>query len=121
VRQCLFALLSNAIRYSPAGGAVTVEVAAEGTMTRFRVIDHGAGIPAEAIPRLLNPFDPEEEAAARPGPAAAAAAAGGTGLGLAVVRSLVDLHGGRMRIDSAEGSGTTVTLLLPTGGIAPAA
>lgn len=117
VRQCLFALLSNAIRYSPAGGTVTLEVAAEGTMTRFQVIDRGVGIPAEAIPRLLNPFDPDDEPAARSGPAAAA----GPGLGLAVVRSLVDLHGGRMRIDSAEGAGTTVTLLLPTGGVAPPA
>ncbi|MFD2235448.1 ATP-binding protein, partial [Phaeospirillum tilakii] len=120
VRQCLFALLSNAIRYSPAGGTVTLEVAAEGTMTRFQVIDRGAGIPAEAIPRLLNPFDPDDEPAARSGPGGAGPG-GGTGLGLAVVRSLVDLHGGRMRIDSGEGAGTTVTLLLPTGGVAPPA
>jgi len=112
VRQCLFALLSNAIRFTPAGGRITVEATIEGTMTLLRVIDSGVGIPAADIPRLLNPFEPGEEETTPGG-------GGSVGLGLAVVRSLLDLQGGRVAIDSREGVGTTVTLILPTAGTAP--
>ena len=111
VRQCLFALLSNAIRFTPGGGQVTVEAEAEGTMTVIRIIDTGIGIEGADIPRLLNPFDLTDEPAA-----ASVAGSGGSRLGLAVVRSLIDLQGGKMAIESEIGTGTTVTLSLPTSG-----
>ncbi|WP_040566338.1 hybrid sensor histidine kinase/response regulator [Magnetospirillum molischianum] len=106
VRQSLINLLSNAVKFTPAGGVVTVEVDADGPMTVIRVSDTGIGIDATDVPRLMRPFEQADSSQARPSK--------GGGLGLAVVRSLVDLHRGWMRIESVVGKGTTVTIAFPT-------
>lgn len=108
VRQCLLNLLSNAVKFTEAGGQIMIEVAADGPMTLIRVSDSGIGIDEKDIPRLTHPFEQVDSNQARPSK--------GTGLGLAVVHSLVDLHGGRMDISSVLGKGTTVTIALPTAG-----
>jgi PAS domain S-box-containing protein len=106
IRQCLLNLLSNAVKFTQTGGTVTVEVVADGPVTEIRVSDTGIGIDATDIPRLMHPFEQVDSIQARPSK--------GTGLGLAVVRSLVDLHGGGMKIDSVLGKGTMVSVTLPT-------
>jgi signal transduction histidine kinase len=97
-------LVSNAIKYSPAGGLVSVDVRAVGARLEFSVADEGRGIAAEALPRIFEPYyrAPDASDAAR-----------GVGLGLAVVKSLVDAHGGSIRVASAPGQGTRVTFALP--------
>ena len=105
VKQILLNLLSNSIKFTPAEGVVTVEaIASEGDI-RFTVVDTGRGIPADQIDRLGQPF---EQIATD-----AALAKEGTGLGLALVRSLAELHGGDMVIESEIGQGTKVTITLP--------
>jgi signal transduction histidine kinase len=98
-------LISNAMKYSPAGTAVTVRARALGAGVEFSVEDQGPGIPAAALPRVFEPYY------RAPG---AAHAAVGSGLGLAVVKSLVDAHGGSIAIDSALACGTRVTFVLPS-------
>jgi PAS domain S-box-containing protein len=109
IRQCLLNLLSNAVKFTANGGRVMVAVETDDAETVIKVSDTGIGIAAEDIPRLTHPFEQAEVSHPRP--------CKGTGLGLAVVRSLVDLHGGSMRIESRLGEGTTVTIALPTGGL----
>lgn len=103
-KQILLNLLSNAIKFTPRGGQVSVTLADEGALCRLGVTDTGVGIPASEIERLGNPFI---QLARHSGQA------GGTGLGLALVRGLAELHGGRFRIASVEGQGTTVSVFLP--------
>jgi signal transduction histidine kinase len=110
VKQILLNLLSNAIKFTPSGGAVTLRVAGEGGLCCFTVADTGIGIPAGEMNRIGNPFVQLSNNSG---------AHAGTGLGLALVRGLVDLHGGSFRIESTEGHGTTATVLLPIA--APAA
>jgi signal transduction histidine kinase len=95
-------LVSNAIAHTPPAGTVTLEAATEGSALRIEVSDTGAGIPAEALPRVFDRFfrvDPSR-----------AQSSGGTGLGLAIVQSILALHGGSAEITSELGSGTRVTL-----------
>jgi PAS domain S-box-containing protein len=105
VKQILLNLLSNSIKFTPAEGVVTVEAYATEEDIRFTVADTGRGIPADQIDRLGQPF---EQIATD-----AALAKEGTGLGLALVRSLAELHGGSMVIESEIGQGTKVTITLP--------
>lgn len=105
LKQILLNLLSNSIKFTPTHGAVTVEAIASESEIRFAVSDTGRGIPADQINRLGQPF---EQIATD-----AALAKEGTGLGLALVRSLAELHGGDMLIESAIGVGTKVTITLP--------
>lgn len=97
-------LLSNAIKYSPEGSRVSLRVRAVDAQVEFSVADEGRGIAAEALPRIFEPYY------RAPG---AAAAARGAGLGLAVVKSLVDAHGGSIGVASAPGEGTCMTVVLP--------
>lgn len=98
-------LVSNAMKYSPAGSAV--HVAARGMASvaavEFSVRDAGRGIPAEALPRVFEPYY------RAPG----VGTARGAGLGLAVVKSLIEAHGGTVRLESAPDLGTRVTFVLP--------
>jgi PAS domain S-box-containing protein len=113
LRQILLNLLSNAIKFTPVGGTVATGAApAAGrrgaAMLRMTVSDTGIGIPPEQIPRLGRPFEQVAGVLERP--------QGGSGLGLALSRSLAEMHGGRLEIESQVGTGTVVTVWLPMNG-----
>jgi len=108
LRQILLNLLSNAVKFTPSGGLVRVSVTFEGERAKIAVSDTGVGIPAWALPRLGRPFEQVDNVLQRKRP--------GSGLGLALSRSLAELMGGKLVIESAEGRGTTVTLSLPRDG-----
>ncbi len=104
LKQILLNLLSNAVKFTPMGGLVSIRVSDEGAMCRISVADTGIGIPAAEIGRIGNPFvQLSNNSGQHPG----------TGLGLALVRALAELHGGKFAIASTEGQGTTATILLP--------
>jgi signal transduction histidine kinase len=105
----LFNLLSNAFKFTPRGGTVIVTLRPAGDdAVEVSVSDTGIGIAAEDIPRLMQPFVQVDDVYKR--------RTQGSGLGLAIVRSLVERHGGSVRIESKEGAGTRITLRLPVGG-----
>jgi signal transduction histidine kinase len=104
LQQILFHLISNAIRYSRPGGAVTVRGRRAEDEVVVSVEDEGLGIPADQIPQVFDRFYTKRQGPRR----------GGAGLGLALVKSLVELHGGRVEIGSEEGSGTIVTCHFPS-------
>jgi len=98
-------LVSNAIAHTPTGGSVTLAACTEGAAIRIAVSDTGAGIPAEALPKVFDRFfrvDPSRSKTS-----------GGTGLGLAIVQSIMALHGGHAEITSQFGVGTCVILRIP--------
>lgn len=103
VRQIWQNLVSNAIKYSERGGTVTLDAREEGNATVLSVADKGAGMSAEDVRRVLEPFAQGSNARGRQG----------TGLGLAVVKSFAELHGGQVSITSKPGKGTTVDVTLP--------
>jgi len=105
VKQVLLNLLTNAIKFTPAGGQVDVNLTTNGELVVLTVRDTGIGIPAQDLPRLGKPF---EQVCGDPMLAKA-----GTGLGLALVRALVEKHGGQLRIQSEEGFGTEVSAEFP--------
>lgn len=104
VKQMLLNLLSNAVKFTAKGG-IMVEARASETMLTLRVIDTGRGIPKDHLPRLARPFEQVENEHSRDHP--------GTGLGLALTKSLAEMHGGRLEIESQEGKGTVVSIFLP--------
>ena len=95
-------LLANALRYTQAGGRITVSAAAEEHDIRFRVADTGIGIPPQYLPQIFDRFFrvPGQEKEA------------GAGLGLAIAREIVEAHGGRVQVESREGQGTTFSFTL---------
>lgn len=105
IRQMILNLVSNAIKFTPAEGKITVAVERRGPEVYFGVTDTGIGIPAEDLPRLARPFEQVEGSKDMN--------AQGTGLGLALTKSFAEMHGGRMVISSVEGEGTTVAFSLP--------
>jgi two-component system, OmpR family, phosphate regulon sensor histidine kinase PhoR len=105
IRQVLANLVENAVRYTPAGGVVTIFARADEAGVTLGVRDTGTGIAAEHLPRIFERFYRVDPARSR--------SAGGTGLGLAIVRHLVEAHGGVVRADSHVGRGTTVTAHFP--------
>ena len=105
VKQVLLNLLTNAIKFTPAGGHVGVSVRYGDGLATITVRDTGVGIPASELPRLGNPF---EQVNCDP-----MLAKGGSGLGLALVRALMEKHGGTLSVDSEEGVGTTVRITFP--------
>lgn len=107
-RQILINLISNAVKFTPPGGLVTVSLAIADESVVIGVADTGIGIPENDLPRLGDPFFQSGEVHRR--------SHEGTGLGLSVVRGLVGLHRGRMSIESGAGAGTTVTVCLPIRG-----
>ncbi len=106
LRQILTNLFSNALRYTPPGGRITV-AASPGPAgdVVIEVRDTGSGIPAEHLDRVFERFYRVDPARSR--------AEGGTGLGLAIVRHLVERHGGRVQAQSEPGQGTTIRFTLP--------
>jgi signal transduction histidine kinase len=103
VRQILFNLLSNAINYSEAGQTVTLAAMRRGAEIVFKVSDRGRGIPPEMIDRVFERFETFPNGSRHRGP----------GLGLSIVRAMVELHQGRVLIDTAPREGTTVTCIFP--------
>jgi len=109
IKQIILNLLSNAIKFTPTGGHVDVAARADGDLMRIEVRDTGIGVAAEDLPRLAKPF---EQVCDDP-----FLAKSGTGLGLALVRALVEQHGGQLRIDSPGQNGTIVTVEFPRAAI----
>jgi signal transduction histidine kinase len=106
VAQVVGNLLQNAAKFSQEGGTVTVRVAPAGGRAEIRVRDEGAGIPAELLPRLFQPFVQADGGLAR--------TKGGLGLGLALVKGLVELHGGAVGARSeGPGRGAELVVTLP--------
>ena len=105
VKQILVNLLSNGIKYTPAGGEVRVSARADQRGIEITVADTGTGISRADLARLGRPFEQVENAETR--------AKEGTGLGLALVKSLTAMHGGEAVLDSVMGEGTTVRVRLP--------
>ncbi len=112
MKQVLLNLLSNAVKFTRPGGRVTVRVAVacDGGLD-IVVADTGIGIPEKDIPRVFTPFTQVDSALTREYE--------GTGLGLSLVKSLVDLHGGTVELVSSEGKGTTVTVHMPPDRVLP--
>ena len=103
--QVMLSLIDNALTYTPAGGAVNISVTAPPGHACFSVHDTGIGISLDDLPHIFERFYRGDEARWR--------AAGGTGLGLALAQDLVQAHGGTILVESAEGQGTTFTVVLP--------
>jgi signal transduction histidine kinase len=104
--QIVSNLLANAIQFTPSGGHIEVCLERAGSYARIRVIDSGKGISAEFLPHVFDRFRQANCPSVHPH--------GGLGIGLAIVKSLVELHGGRVRAESAgEGKGATFTVELP--------
>jgi two-component system cell cycle sensor histidine kinase PleC len=97
--------LSNAVKFTPEGGVVTVRGRSRGRMVTIIIDDNGIGIPKDALHKLGRPFEQVESQLTKRHQ--------GSGLGLAIAKSLVDMHGGVMRIRSILGSGTAVVVRLP--------
>lgn len=104
LRHLLINLLTNAIKYSPQGGSVDLEVICQEKQVTFRIQDRGIGIPPEHQAKLFQQF----ERASNVGTIQ------GTGLGLCIVKQAVDLHGGEIAVESQVGVGTTFTVTLPS-------
>ena len=104
-RQIVLNILDNSVRYTPAGGAVTVRSARTPEGVGVEISDTGVGIPGEHLPRIFERFYRVDAARSRE--------LGGTGLGLAIVRHLVEAHGGRVTAESALSAGTTIRVLFP--------
>ena len=98
-------LISNAIKFSPAGSKVTVGAARDGNEVRFSVADHGRGIPADKLETVFERFGQVDASDSRE--------KGGTGLGLPISRSIVHQHGGRIWVESEVGTGTTFSFTIP--------
>ncbi|TAD89809.1 MAG: PAS domain S-box protein [Alphaproteobacteria bacterium] len=105
IKQILFNLISNAIKFTPAGGRIAVGLSTVGRDIAVTVTDTGVGMTAEQIQRLLQPFRQGDERLGR--------TVSGLGLGLAISKALAEAHGGHLAIDSTPGQGTTVALHLP--------
>lgn len=105
IKQVLLNLLSNALKFTDAGGSVTLGIRQEGEQIKVTVIDTGIGMKPEDIPRALQPFAQLDSGISR--------RFEGTGLGLPICSGLVELHGGKMDIESTYGEGTKVSFTLP--------
>ena len=103
LRQLFMILLDNAIKFTPDGGKVIAMAERNGRDCKVTIEDTGSGIPPSALPHVFERFFRADPARSR----------GGTGLGLSIARWIVDAHGGRIEVVSAEGKGTTVKVVLP--------
>ena len=104
VRQLLLIVLDNAIKFTPAGGRVRLDVATVDGRAAVVVTDTGIGIPAAQLPHVFERFYRGDKARRE---------AEGAGLGLAIARWIADAHGARIDIRSAPGTGTRVTIMFP--------
>ena len=98
-------LLDNAAKYTPAGSPLSIRAAAEGAMVRVSVEDSGMGVPAELREAVFEKFMRGEPESSR----------SGVGLGLAICRTIIDAHGGRIRVDAGDNGGARFVFTLPIG------
>lgn len=105
LKQVVLNLLDNALRYTATGGTVTVRAVAAGAQARVEVRDSGSGIAARDLPHVFERF--------YRGDASRTRATGNSGLGLAIVRAIIEAHGGQITVQSAPGAGTCFTILFP--------
>ncbi len=110
VEKILTNLLTNAFKFTPEEGAVGVQLAVENGQAMLSVRDTGIGIPAAQLAHIFERFYQVNQT---PFSDTEAGPALGTGIGLALIKELVDLHGGQIRVESQEGKGSTFTVLLP--------
>lgn len=103
--QVIDNLMNNAIKYSPDGGLVTVRLIDTQNSVILSVTDQGLGIPQKDLPHLFERFYRVDKARSRE--------QGGTGLGLAISKEVIEMHGGRIWVDSIEGKGSTFSFELP--------
>ncbi len=108
LRQILFNLLANAVSFSPPGGTITLLAERHPDAVLFSVTDHGPGIPPDVLEKVFDWFETHSLGSQHRGP----------GIGLSLVRSFVELHGGTVTIVSNVGQGTTVTCSFPLGAAA---
>jgi two-component system sensor histidine kinase CiaH len=105
LHQLLVILLDNAIKYTPPPGDIVITGERQGSNIVVTVADTGQGIPAEDVPRVFDRFYRGDKARSRE--------KGGTGLGLAIARWIVEMHGGKIGVDSQLGGGTKFSIILP--------
>ena len=108
LKQLLLNLISNAIKYTPDGGTVDVNLSKKNGWAYLRIRDTGMGIPAEDLPYIFDRFYRVDKARAR-----SQARQGGAGLGLAIAKWIAQAHGGNIDVVSQVGEGTTFTIILP--------
>jgi PAS domain S-box-containing protein len=114
LQQIVWNLLSNAVKFTPAGGRVELRLERDDRDVRIVVTDTGRGIAAEFLPYVFEPFRQADDVRKR-------TRQGGVGLGLAIVRHLAELHGGRVSVDSPGiGLGATFVVVLPLSPLEPA-
>jgi heavy metal sensor kinase len=104
LRQMVRNLLDNAIKYTPGGGKVTIELEQANGNFELRVADNGIGIPRDDLPHIFDRFYRVDKARTR--------AEGGTGLGLSIVKQVVEAHGGNVNASSEVGTGTVMTVIM---------
>jgi signal transduction histidine kinase len=105
LKQLFLNLVSNAIKYTPEGGMITLSLTQQGDDAYVAVTDTGVGIPEEDLSHIFDRFYRVDKARSR--------AAGGTGLGLSIAKWLAEAHGGKIFVESKVGKGTTFTVILP--------
>ena len=105
LRQALYNLLDNAVKYTQLHGTIKISAALAEGLLCITVADNGIGIPEEARERIFERFYRVDQARSR--------RLGGSGLGLAIVKHIVEAHNGRLELDSSEGQGTRVSILVP--------
>lgn len=103
--EAIFNLVDNSIKYTPAGGKVTIRIEKDDYKVRICVEDNGIGIPQEEVNKIFDRFYRVDKARAR--------ATGGTGLGLSIALSAVKLHEGDIEVESEEGKGSKFTIIIP--------
>jgi signal transduction histidine kinase len=107
IEETITNMLFNAVKYTPAGGRVGLEVVPEGNFVQVKIVDTGIGIPDAALPYIFQEFYRADNARA--------VERDGTGLGLAFAKQVVERHGGRIWVENNPGGGSTFTFTLPNG------
>lgn len=105
LQQVLWNLLANAVKFTPARGMIDVYLEQHGSLAEIRIEDNGPGVPAEFLPRIFERFSQADGSSTRKH--------GGLGLGLAIVRHLVELHGGTVSASNREDGGAVLSVRLP--------